>query len=183
MNYFYDIEFQKGVITVLGVEKNSCFVSALVKCLENKGTVTLTDDKEAKNQATDFLVIAPDNNINKRFKIHSETEIAEYKSRGMVLGVVSVEAALKEVKDTVIGAEVFCEINNMADGDLVYPLSLARVITNREKYDMLYIDDVSNVDRRYTAREINRRIKYGAGVRMINTDTQFVEVLQIPFEA
>ena len=46
MNYFYDIEFQKGVITVLGVEKNSCFVSALVKCLENKAFLFLKTPKK-----------------------------------------------------------------------------------------------------------------------------------------
>ena len=182
MDYFYDIEFQKGVITVLGADEKTDFVSSLKKHLENIGTVSLTDDKSAKNKETDFLIIAPDKNVNKRFKIHSEADIEEFKAKGMIIGVVSVEALLKDVKDAVIGAEVFCEINNMEDKDLVYPLSLARVISNREKYDMLYIDDVSNMGRRYTAREINRRIKYGAGVRMVNTDSDYVEVLQIPFK-
>ena len=36
MDYFYDIEFKKGVITVLGAEKDSAFVSALVKELESR---------------------------------------------------------------------------------------------------------------------------------------------------
>ncbi len=176
MDYFYNIEFKKGIITVLGAEIDSGFVSALVKHLESKGTVCVTDKKE-ENQKTDYLIIAPDKNVNKRFIVHNESDIAFYKEKGRIIGLISIEAVLKDIADSVVGVEDFCAITNMAAGDLVYPLALAKVIENREKYDMLYIDDISNMDRRYTAREINRRIKYGAGVRIINTDTNYVEEL------
>ena len=97
-----------------------------------------------------------------------------------IYGLVSVEALLKEVDCSVIGTDDFCDITDMAIGDLVYPLALAMVINAREKFDWLYIDDISNPDRRFTAREINRRIKCGAGVRIINTDTNYVEQLLAP---
>lgn len=176
MDYFYNIEFKKGIITVLGAEIDSVFVSALVNYLEKKGTVCVTDKKE-EHPKTDYLVIAPDKNVNKRFIVHNENDIAFYKEKGNVIGLVSIEAVLKDVCDSVVGAEDFCAITNMSSSDLVYPVALAKVIENREKYDMLFIDDISNMDRRFTAREINRRIKYGAGVRIINTDTNYVEEL------
>ena len=47
MDYFYDIEFKKGVITVLGAEKESSFVSALKERLEVTGSAYVTDDKDA----------------------------------------------------------------------------------------------------------------------------------------
>ena len=179
MDYFYDIEFKKGVITVLGAEKESSFVSALKERLEVTGSAYVTDDKDATVN-TDYLIIAPDKNVNKRFIVHTENDISDYKEKGMLIGVVSVEALLKEVDCSVIGTDDFCDITDMAKGDLVYPLALAKVINAREKFDWLYIDDISNPDRRFTAREINRRIKCGAGVRIINTDTNYVEQLLAP---
>ncbi|MBR7132250.1 MAG: hypothetical protein IKD04_01815 [Clostridia bacterium] len=180
MNYFNGLDFKRDTITVLGAEKNSDFVTALLRYLETKGSVTLTDDKAVTDKTTDYLVIAPDEDAGKRFRVHSEAEISSYKEKGAVIGVISVEALLKDIENSVIGAEDFCAINDMSPKDLVYPLALARVITNREKYDMLYIDDVSSAGKRYTAREINRRITYGAGVRIINTDTDYVEALLAP---
>lgn len=177
MDYFYNIEFKKGVITVLGAEKDSTFVSALVKELESRGSVCLTDNKSEIKAKADYSVLAPDKNVNKRFIVHNENDIEYYKEKGTVVGLISIEAVLKDISDSVVGAEDFCLLTNMAAGDLVYPLALAKVIENREKYDILYIDDISDINRRFTAREINRRIKYGAGVRIINTDTNYVEEL------
>jgi len=176
MDYFYNIEFKKGVITVLGAEIDSAFVSALSEHLESKGTVCVTDKGE-EDLKTDYLIIAPDKDVNKKFIVHNENDIALYKQRGAVIGFLSIEVLLKDIADSVVGAKDFCAITDIASSDLVYPLALAKVIENREKYDMLYIDDISNMDRRFTAREINRRIKYGAGVRIINTDTNYVEEL------
>lgn len=181
MNYFYDIEFKKQTITVLGADVGSDFVSALKENLEAKGTVAVFDDKNATSDA-DYLIIAPDKNVDKKFIVHTENDISSFKEKGIIIGVVSVEALLKDIAESVIGVEDFCDITNMAEGDLVYPLALAKVITAREKFDWLFIDDVSNPDRRFTAREINRRIKYGAGVRIINTDSNYVEQLLAPMQ-
>ena len=179
MDYFYDIEFKKGVVTVFGVEKDSEFILSLKNHLETLGTVAVSGDINATLD-TDYLIIAPDENKNKKFIVHTEEVIARSKERGITFGVVSVEAQLKDIEDSVIGADDFCAIANMAKGDLVYPLAIAKVIKEREKYDMLYIDDISKPYRRFTAREISRRITYGAGVRIINTDSDYVEQLLAP---
>ena len=177
MDYFFDIEFKKGIITVLGADKNSEFVSALEEYLKKSGTVSLSDDKSA-SLSTDYLIIAPDKVADKKFIVHTTDDVCMFKAKGSVIGVVSVEALLKNIEDSVIGSEDFCAITNMAKEDLVYPLALAKVIENREKYDLFYIDDITNPDRRFTAREISRRIKYGAGVRIVNRDSNYVEQLQ-----
>ena len=182
MDYFYELDFPKGVITVLGADKTSDFVLSLAEHLKTKGTVLVTDKKAEISEKTDYTVLAPDEKCGKKFIVHSEADIAAYREKGKVIGVVSIEALLKDVKDSVIGAEYFCVLSDITENDLVYPLAIAKVITNREKYDMLYIDDISNEGRRYTAREISRRITYGAGVRIINTDTCFTEVLFVPSE-
>jgi len=179
MDYFYDIEFKKGVITVLGAEKESSFVSALKEKLEGMGSTCVTDDKDAIVN-TDYLIIAPDKNVNKKFIVHTENDIATFKKKGIIIGVVSIEALLKDISCSVVGTDDFCDITDMEKGDLVYPLALAKVIKERERFDWLYIDDISNSDRRFTARETNRHIKYGAGVRIINTDTNYVEQLLAP---
>lgn len=179
MDYFYNIEFKNGIIAVFGSEIDGKFVNALKAHLEVLGTVAVTDDKCA-NLDADYLIIAPDKNIDKKFIVHTEEDISAFKDKGMIIGVVSVEALLKEVEESVVGADDFCTITNMSNGDLVYPLALAKVITAREKYDWLYIDDISDSNRRFTAREINRHIKYGAGVRIINTDSNYVEQLLAP---
>ena len=46
MNYFENITFQKGVITVLGIKAESEFVTALKNYLKNSGTVAVTTDKD-----------------------------------------------------------------------------------------------------------------------------------------
>lgn len=179
MDYFFDINFKKGVITVLGKEKDSDFVLALEKHLQVIGSVAVTDDIN-QVQDTDYLIVAPDKNVNNKFIMHTENEISNFKEKGMLIGAVSVEAVLKDISNSVNLADDFSKITNMSKSDLVYPLALAKVITEREKYDWLYIDDISDSYKRFTAREINRRIKYGAGVRIINTDSNYVEQLLKP---
>lgn len=177
MNYFDNINFEKGVITVLGVAADSPFVTALSEHLNKNGTVMVTDKRETKARA-DYIIIAPDTPNKNQYIFHSEEDMKFYSSKGLVIGYLSVNLIEKEIKSVVVGAEDFCSYSNLYTDELMFPRALARAISEREKYDLIYIDDVCGEGKRYFARDINRYITYGAGVRMINTDSCFVEELQ-----
>lgn len=177
MNYFDNLVFQKGVITVLGAAVDSPFVLALCEYLKQSGSVELTNDRVFKG-AADYTVLAPDNPQKNKYIFHSEEDMSFYSSKGKVIGYLSVNLIEKEIKSVVVGAEDFCSFSNLYTDELMYPRALGRAISEREKYDLIYIDDVCGEGKRYFARDINRYITYGAGVRMINTDSCFVEELQ-----
>ena len=83
----------------------------------------------------------------------------------------------KEIAQVVDRAEAFAEVSKLYVTELMFPRALARGISENEKYDLLYIDDVYGEGKRYFARDITRYITYGAGVRMLNTDSDYVEEL------
>ena len=176
MKYFENITFEKGIITVLGTKADSVFVSALADYLKNSGTVEVTTDKDCKSYA-DYVILAPDAPKGKEFIFHSEEEIGIYKSKGFVIGYISVDLIEKEIAQVVDRAEAFAEVSKLYVTELMFPRALARAISENEKYDLLYIDDVYGEGKRYFARDITRYITYGAGVRMLNTDSDYVEEL------
>ena len=177
MNYFENITFQKGVITVLGIKIESEFVTALKNYLEKSGTVTLTTDKNCTSDMADYVVLAPDAPKDKEFIFHSKEDIELYSSKGFIIGYISVDLIEKEIAQVVNGAEAFAEVSKLYVTELMFPRALARGISENEKYDLLYIDDVYGEGKRYFARDITRYITYGAGVRMLNTDSDYVEEL------
>ncbi|MBR4073653.1 MAG: hypothetical protein IKK24_06895, partial [Clostridia bacterium] len=71
MNYFDFLSFEQSCITVLGVDENSDFVNSLKAFTDNKITIN-----------------TPDVNFDKLFYVHSEEEIEEYKSKGLLIGIV-----------------------------------------------------------------------------------------------
>ena len=176
MNYFENITFQKGVITVLGIKAESEFVTALKNYLKNSGTVAVTTDKDCKSDA-DYVILAPDAPKGKEFIFHNKEDIGLYKSKGFVIGYISVDLIEKEISTVVDGAEAFADVSKLYVTELMFPRALARGISENEKYDLLYIDDVYGEGKRYFARDITRYITYGAGVRMLNTDSDYVEEL------
>lgn len=177
MNYFENITFQKGVITVLGIKAESEFVTALKNYLKKSGTVMVTTDKSCIGDMADFVILAPDTPKGKEFIFHNKEDIGLYKSKGFVIGYISVDLIEKEISTVVDGAEAFAEISKLYVTELMFPRALARGISENEKYDLLYIDDVYGEGKRYFARDITRYITYGAGVRMLNTDSDYVEEL------
>lgn len=177
MKYFENITFQKGVITVLGIAAESVFVSALADYLKKSGTVAVTNDKNCKADSADYVILAPDKPKGKEFIFHSSEEIVLYKSKGFVIGYISVDLIEKEISAVVDGAEAFADLSKLYVTELMFPRALARAISENEKYNLLYIDDVYGEGKRYFARDITRYITYGAGVRMLNTDSDYVEEL------
>jgi len=160
MNYFDFLNFTDDCITVLGVDENSDFVNALKEFTENKITIN-----------------TPDVKFDKLFYVHSEEEIEDYKSKGLLIGVVDVNVLEKKICEVVENTDYFCSVNNLFDDELIYPLAFARVIENREKYDILYINGVNSEGKRYLARELAKRLRNGMGIRLINTDSDYVETL------
>ena len=55
MDCFYGVEFQKGIITVLGAEKNSDFTQRLADYLKKSGSVSFEDEK---NSYTYYIINA-----------------------------------------------------------------------------------------------------------------------------
>ncbi len=176
MNYFENVTFKKGVITVLGTNAESDFVKALETYLKNSGTVEVTTDKDCTVNA-DYVILAPDAPKGKEFIFHTQEEISLYKSKGFVIGYISVDLIEKEIAQVVDRAEAFARVSKLYVTELMFPRALARGISENEKYDLLYIDDVYGEGKRYFARDITRYITYGAGVRMLNTDSDYVEEL------
>lgn len=160
MNYFDFLSFEQSCITVLGVDENSDFVNSLKAFTDNKITIN-----------------TPDVNFDKLFYVHSEEEIEEYKSKGLLIGIVDVNALEKKICDVVANYDYFCSVNNLFAEELIFPLAIARVIENREKYDILYINGVNSEGKRYLARELAKRLRNGMGIRLINTDSNYVETL------
>ena len=156
MNYFDFLELENKNVIVLGVDENSDFVKELKSV--------------AKNVAT------PDT-FDGRFKVHTEQEVEEFHKNGLIIGIIDVNIMEKRICDKVIGIEDFCKINNLFDDELIFPLALARVIESREKYDILYINGIDNEGKRYIAREIAKRLRNGMKIKIINTDTGYVETL------
>ncbi len=156
MNYFDFLELENKNVTVLGTDENSDFVKSL-KSVVSK--VTAPDAADTK------------------FKVHSEAEIEEYKKNGLVIGIVDINIMEKKISDSVIGVEEFCKINNLFADELIFPLALARVIENREKCDILYINNVDCEGKRYLARELAKRLRNGMAIKLINTDSSYVETL------
>lgn len=158
MDYFKNLTFEKGSITVFGASSDSKFVSELRKYLNNANEV-----------------ITPDN--DGIFTMHSSEKIAEVKSSGYLVGVVSINVMEKKICEAVAGSEIFCKINDTEDDELVYCGSLARAVDENEKYDIMFIDDVDSDAKRYLAREVAKCIKSDMSVRMIDTDSNFTEIL------
>ena len=186
MNYFDNLSL-KGNITVLGAAESSDFVKSLESFAGAECTVK-----------------APDRPIDGHFKVHSQEEIDRYRAESIVFGVVDIDIMEKKVCDAVDGVEDFCRINDLFDDELIYPLTVARVVQNREKYDILYINGVNSESKRFLARELAKCFntalvnsggagnehtaelvrqmeslygKSGMGIRMINTDSDYVETL------
>jgi len=156
MNYFDFLNIKNKSITVFGADENSDFVKAL------KGVVS--------------SVTIPDT-FDGKLHLHTEAKIEEYKKNGLIIGIVDVNIMEKKISDSIIGIEEFCQINNLFADELIFPLALARVIENREKYDILYINNVDGEGKRYIAREIAKRLRNGMLIKLINTDSNYVETL------
>lgn len=176
MNYFEDLFFEKGVITVLGTDKDSDFVRCLFRYLSRYGSVEITESVETQKPA-DYLLAVPDKHTKGRFVMHSREEIQQLQKSDYVIGLLSVENLEKSIGEAVLGAEDFATYVGKQMCDRMCPHLLANVIELYEKYDWLYIDGVSDEGKRYHARELARRHCRGTGVRIINTDNRYVEVL------
>lgn len=176
MNYFDYLAFEKGVIVVLGATEESDFVKALSDFLSLSGSVAVTGAWENERK-TDYLVVVPDKCADKRFVMHSRTEVEQFQKADSIIGIVQADILEMKIADAVIGAEDFAKYSDVNLQDLICPPVLSKVIKEHEKYDYLYIDGVSNEGKRYHARELARFCKKGICVRMINTDTSYVESL------
>ena len=160
MNYFDHLEINQRLITVLGVNEQSDFALALKDFVGKPKTVFVPDD------LTDY-----------HFKVHTPEQIEEFKAAGFLIGVVSIDVLEKKICDIVDGANDFCIINNLFEQELIYSSALARVIQEREQYDLLYIDGVDSEAKRFLARELAKCIKNGMGIRMIEPNDDFTEIL------
>lgn len=158
MNYFDKLSCEQKKITVLGASEGS----ELVKELR-----ILFGDKE----------IIAYGGENGRLRVHTEEEIAAYKAEGMLIGVVDVNIAEKKICEVIDGAEDFCNINDLTADELIFQRALARVIEEREKYDLLYINNVDSEAKRLFARELAKCCSSKMGIRLINTDSSYVETL------
>lgn len=161
MNYFDYVDFNCKRITVLGVSGESDFVRALKAELQGRAEV-----------------FAPDNE-SRAFKVHTESEIAAYKAEGMLIGVVDIGVAEKMPREVVENHIDFCKINDIIDDELIYTVMLAKVITERERYDLLYINNVNSEAKRLFARETAKKCAAvsSMGIKLINTDSGYVETL------
>lgn len=178
MNYFDCLTFEKGVITVLGVDADSDFVKSLSGYLKSAGSVVVTTEDIASDN--DYIIYVPDKFSGGCFVMHTDLQVEQFCKSRCIIGVVSVNVLEKKIGDVVVGAEKFAEYNDLTTEELIFPLALAKVIQGHEKYDFLYIDDVDNESKRYLARELAKRHKNGTCVRMINTDHPYVERLVEP---
>lgn len=158
MNYFDNLNCEQKKIVVLGVSDSSEFV------------------KELRTRFGDKEITAYDNGSGK-FKVHTDKEIEAYKSDSMLIGVVDVNIAEKKICDVIDGAEDFCKINDLTDDELIFQKAVARVVEEREKYDLLYIDNVNSESKRLFARELAKCCSSKMGIRLINTDSNYVETL------
>lgn len=163
MNLFDGVIFEKQNITVLGIEKNSAFLADLSEYIN-------------KN-CNGVNINAPDIMDGKCFYVHSKDEADSYKSNSFVIGIVNVDVFEKRICDVVKNYERLCEIANIASDELAYPFVIAKTIIQRENYDLLYIDGVNSVSKRFLARELAKNIRNGMGIRIINTDNCDVEIL------
>ena len=179
MNYFDYLSFDKGVIVVLGTTGESDFVKSLLEFLSLSGSVAVTGELGTE-KVTDYLVIVPDKCVDKRFVMHSKTEVEQFRRSDYIIGIVQADILEMKITDAIIGAEDFATYNDVNMQDLICPPVLSKVIKEHEKYDYLYIDGVSDEGKRYHARELARFHKSGTCVRMINTDTSYVESLIRP---
>ena len=179
MNYFENLIFEKGIITVLGTDIDSDFVINLSRFLSYSGSVEVSECFR-KEQSTDYLVVVPDKNADRWFVMHSEEETERFRASDYVLGIISVDILEKSIEEAVLGAKDFAVYTDKNLSDRIHPSILADVIELHEKYDYLYINKVANEGQRYHARELARRHRRGTGVRMINTDNNYVEVLIRP---
>lgn len=161
MNLFDELIFKNKNITVCGANENSEFVLNLKKHFEK----------------SDNIVFAPDTMENKFFAVHSKEEISHYKGKGFVIGIVNIEVFEKPICDVVKNYNDLCDIVNVESCELVYPFAVAKTIIEREKYDLLYIDGVNTVSKRFLAREFAKLIRNGMGIRIINTDSNYTEIL------
>lgn len=179
MNYFDYLSFDKGVIVVLGTTRESDFIKSLLEFLTLSGNVEVTEELGTERM-TDYLVVVPDKYVDKRFVMHSRTEVEQFQKADYIIGIVQVDILEMKIADAVISAEDFATYNDVNMQDLICPPVLSKVIKEHEKYDYLYIDGVSDEGKRYHARELARFHKSGTCVRMINTDTAYVESLIRP---
>lgn len=175
MNYFDGIKFEKGVITVLGVSDTSDFVKALCDYIRPSGSVAVT--KEEIPSDADYVIWTPDNISDGRFVMHTKRQIERFCKSKCIIGVVSVNVMEKKIADAVVGAESFAEYTDLTAEELLFPFALAKVTEMYEKYNFLYINDVNSESKRYLARDLAKRHKNGACIRMINTDYPYVERL------
>lgn len=161
MNYFDYVDFKCKRVTVLGVNEKSDFVKALRAELEGSAEVFVPD------------------NANCGFKVHTDEEISRYKAYGMLIGVIDIGIAEKMPREVVENHIDFCEINDITDDELIYTVMLAKVITERERYDLLYINNVNSEAKRLFARETAKICAVASSmvIKLINTDSGYVETL------
>lgn len=174
MNYFDNMTFEKGEITVVGVNKDADIVKSLEKFLSASGSVAVCENEYDGN--ADYVLRVPDTDADKRFILHDESARERNRKSGCLIGVLSITVLEKRIGDVVVGAEEFAQHTDLTVDELVYPRAIARVCEELEQFDILYIDDVSNEGRRYLARETAKRHKK-TRIRMINTDEPYVERL------
>lgn len=174
MDCFYGVEFQKGIITVLGAEKNSDFTQRLADYLKKSGSVSFEDEK---NSDTDYIINAPDTMNGKGFIVHSEEEICALEKSSHIIGVVNIDIMEKKIADVVEGYEHICQIANIDCDELTYTSPVAKAILERERYSLLFIDGVNSGSKRFIARELGKILKNGIGIRLINTDSGDIEIL------
>ncbi len=162
MKYFNGLTLKKGNITVLGAEKDSVFVTDLEDYLKDK---------------KDINIFAPDTTDGKFFVVHSEEEINRYQNDGYIIGVINIDVCEKRIADAIKGYEHLCEIADISPDELVFPYAVAKTILQREKYNLLFIDGVNSVSKRFLARELAKNIRNGMSIRIINTDNGDIEIL------
>ncbi|MBR7132252.1 MAG: hypothetical protein IKD04_01825 [Clostridia bacterium] len=177
MDCFCGLSFEKGIITVLGAEKSSTFVVALTDYLKAYGTVSVAQRISDAEATTDYMVFAPDNNDGKYFVAHSEKEAEAFKEAKCVIGVINIAVMEKKISEAVKGYQYLCDIADVDCDELVYPYAIAKTVSEREKYNLLYIDGVNSESKRFLARELAKLLRYGVGIRLINTDNGDIEIL------
>lgn len=164
MKLFDGLSFEKKKITVLSAEKDSAFVTALGEYLKENGR-------------EECEISAPDTLDGKYFIVHSDSEADLYKKDSFIIGVINIDAMERRISDVVKGYEHLCYFADVSPDELVFPFILAKAVTEREKYDLLFIDGVNTVSKRFLARELAKNIRNGIGIRIINTDSGDTEIL------
>lgn len=138
----------KGKIVVLGAKYDSAFIKFLCAELKEKGSIEISDNV-FNNSNADYSLILLDEKCNKVFSAHDSFPESTFR-----VGLVDVGVFEKKVSEVIYKTEIFCQIADTNENQLVYPYMLSRVIKDNEKYDFMIVDGVNTVSKRFLAREL-----------------------------